>query len=40
MIVIVIIGAIHFFRVRGRLQREAERRKQVAENIERSYREL
>ena len=38
--IIVIIGAIHFFRVRGRLQREAERRKQVAENIERSYREL
>ena len=33
--IIVIIGVIHFLRVRHRLEREAERRKQVAERIAR-----
>ena len=37
--IIVIIGAIHFLRVRRRLEREAERRKQVAARIEQEYRE-
>ncbi len=37
--IIVIIGAIHFLRVRHRLEREAERRKQVAARIEQEYRE-
>ena len=37
--VIVILGAVHFFRVRHRLEREADRRKQVAEQIEQTYRE-
>ena len=38
--VIVILGAVHFFRVRHRLEREADRRKQVAAQIEQSYREM
>ena len=37
--IIVIVGTIHFFRVRHRLEREADRRKQVAEQIEQNYRE-
>ena len=37
---IVILGGIHFFRVRRRLEREADRRKQVAAQIEQSYREM
>ena len=37
--IIVIVGIIHFFRVRQRLEREAVRRKQVAAQIEREYRE-
>ena len=37
--IIVIIGVIHFLRVRHRLEREAERRKQVAAKIEQEYRE-
>ena len=37
--IIVIIGAIHFLRVRHRLEQEAERRKQVAARIEQEYRE-
>ena len=37
---IVILGAVHFFRVRHRLEREADRRKQVAAQIEQSYREM
>jgi len=38
--VIVILGTVHFFRVRHRLEREADRRKQVAAQIEQSYREM
>ena len=38
--IIVILGAVHFFRVRHRLEREADRRKQVAAEIEQSYREM
>ena len=37
--IIVIIGAVHFLRVRHRLEQEAERRKQVAARIEQEYRE-
>ena len=37
--IIVIIGVVHFLRVRHRLEREAERRKQVAAKIEQEYRE-
>ena len=37
--IIVIIGVIHFLRVRHRLEREAERRKKVAEQIDRDFRE-
>ena len=32
--IIVVVGVVHFFRVRGRLKREVERRKQIAEQIE------
>ena len=37
--IIVIIGVVHFLRVHHRLEREAERRKQVAAKIEQEYRE-
>ena len=37
--IIVIIGAVHFLRVRHRIESEAVRRKQVAEQIEREFRE-
>ena len=37
--IIVIIGVIHFLRVRHRIESEATRRKQVTEMLEREFRE-